>query len=75
MFSGSPPPYDELTSGKDSTTPNPVSMHAMQVPKWEFGEYPAQVTCPNCHQSVISSVNKANGAWTYAGVCILCIFW
>ena len=76
IVAGSPPPYDQVTSVNNSTSLIPMgAVHTTTVPKWEFGEFPVQVTCPNCQQSVTSIIDKANGSCTYAGVCVLCICW
>lgn len=44
------------------------------IPRPVCGDYPVQCVCTNCHQNVLTRVEKKNGLLTWASVGGICIF-
>ncbi|XP_076338959.1 lipopolysaccharide-induced tumor necrosis factor-alpha factor homolog [Tachypleus tridentatus] len=38
-----------------------------------FGETPVQTTCPNCHNTVVTTVDKKAGLFAYLMALIICL--
>ncbi|CAF1036392.1 unnamed protein product [Rotaria sordida] len=73
-----PPKYDDARH-----SPAPVNRNVQQVPhvvtivQPRFGDLSVQCTCPNCHQTIVTRVERSNGilVWLICGILILVGCW
>ena len=68
-----PPPYQQLAS-PISSQPSPPRFSVI-TPPVRYRDYPVQVNCNNCGQSITTRVMKQNGTCAYVTSGAVCLVW